>query len=329
MKRYFVIMLWMMLCLIASGCVDRSPKINLAEKDFIVEVNDPNFQLVNLSPYIEAIDHQKKPISFADLTIMGDYDLSTVGNYELVITATSEKSSTSEKIELHVVDTTRPEFGYIDTEIIVWRGTTFDPDPTMNLIFAYDNYDKDVTDRITYDGEVDASKEGTYLVDYEVNDTSGNTNAITVTYRVTDSREEFVDYIYKRTIDFYWGKYFIIDHDWSILNYDDAVYYMFTNNGQDQFERACGLRDNHDNTQSGIMLEKLDDKIFMYPQDRVIVNNYLNTTLTLAYRRGINMYFYAVAHYSNGITSVLDIEGLFYLKRVQGKWYVEEFALPN
>ncbi len=329
MKRVVGVLIGVLLCLILSGCFNRSPKIELEQDNFVVEVNDPYFRLANFSPFIKASDHKGNTIAFNELSIMGDYDLAVVGKYQLSITATSETGSAVERINLNVVDTTKPEFGFVDDEIIIYNGTKFDPDPTMNLIFAVDNYEGDVTDRITYSGDVNANNVGVYIVDYSVSDTSGNTNELSVTYRVTNSMDEFVDYIYKRTIDFYWGKYFIVDQEFKVLNYDDAVYYMFTNNGQAQFERASSLKENHDNTQSGITLTKLEDSIYMYKQDKVIVNNYINTTFRVAYRRGIYLHFYATAYYSNGIKSVLDIDGLFYLKRVDGKWYVDEFALPN
>ena len=329
MKRIVGVVVCVIMCLMLSGCFNKSPKIVLEQDNFMVEVNDQYFRIANLSPFIKVSDSKGNNIPFSELSIKGDYDLEVIGKYQLSITATSDGGSTVEMINLNVVDTTKPVFSFVDDEILIYNGTKFNPDPIMNLIFAVDNYEGNVTDRVTYSGEVNANEVGTYIVDYTVSDTSGNTNKISVTYRVTNSMDEFVDYIYKRAIDFYWGKYFIVDKTSKVLNYDKAVYYMFTNNGQAQFERACGLRDNYDNTQSGIILTKVADDIYMYPQDKIIVNNYINTSFKVAYRRGIYLQFYAIAHYSNGIKPVLDLDGLFYLKRVDGKWYVDEFALPN
>ncbi|MPM65423.1 hypothetical protein SDC9_112319 [bioreactor metagenome] len=227
------------------------------------------------------------------------------------------------------MDTTKPVFNVVSDEVLVYLGTEFSADAEMNLLFAEDNNDKNVTERITYVGEVDPKRAGVYPVEYTVSDASGNTASTTITYRVTDSLDEYVSYLYKRTIDFYWGKYFITDNDQTVTNYDSAVYYFFTNNGQQQFERACGLAENTDDTAGGIQLVKTDDQIYMYDQEKIVVNNYLATTLTKAYQKGIYLRFYAVASYGNGIETIMTQDSLFSLKRVEGKWYVDNFALPN
>lgn len=328
MKRLMILLIGLSLLYIVSGC-SRSPKIHLEEKDFMVEVNDEYFVLENLSAIVKASDNKGNPIPFENLKIMGEYDLSTCGSYPLTITASVENHATVENVILNVVDTSKPIFGYVDKEILVYRNTKFNADPKMNLIFAYDAYEKDVTDRIQYDQTVTTNKVGVYEVLYSVSDSSGNTNELKVNYRVTDSLIEFTRYIYQRTIDFYWGKYFIVDETYRILNYDTAVYYMFTNNGQAQFERGAGLSVNRDNTQGGITLTKELDGIYMYPQMKVMINNYLYTDFNVAYQRGIYLRYYALAYYSNNNKAAIALDSRFDLKKVDGKWYVEEFALPN
>jgi len=316
-------------CIGISGCLPKSPTIEISDKNIIVEVNDQDFNNESLKDYIKAYDSKGNEIAFENLTIMGNYNLSTIGNYPLTITATSNNNSTIETININVVDLTKPVFNIVSQEILVYLGTDFSVDPKTNLIFAYDNYDQNITDRITYTGEVDTDKVGLYPIIYTVSDTSGNLSQVTVNYHVTDSMEEFAMFLYKKTIAFYWGDYFIVDQDNKVLNYDDAVYYMFTTNGQSQFERACGLAINFDNVAQGIQLTKTDEAIYMYDQERIYVNNYLSTSLSKAYEKGIYLRYRAIASYGNGITTVLTLDNQFNLKKVAGKWYVDEFALPN
>ena len=329
MKRLLMMMMICLICIGISGCLPKSPTIEISDPNIIVEVNDQNFSDESLKDYIKAYDYKDNEIPFENLTIMGNYDLSTIGNYPLTITATSNNNSTIETVNINVVDLTKPIFNVVSQEILVYLGTDFNADPKMNLIFANDNYDQNITDRITYTGEVNTDKVGLYPVIYTVSDTSGNISETTVNYHVTDSMEEFAMFLYKKTIAFYWGDYFIVDQDKKVLNYDDAVYYMFTNDGQSQFERACGLAVNSDNTAQGIQLTTLDGVIYMYDQERIYINNYLSTTLNKTYEKGIYLNYRAIASYGNGITTVLTQDNQFNLKKVAGKWYVDDFALPN
>lgn len=329
MKRLLITLMIGMICVGISGCLPKSPTIEILDNNIIVEVNDQKFCDESLKDYVQAYDYKGNEIPFENLTIMGDYDLSTIGNYPLTITATSNNNSTIETLNINVVDTTKPILKIVFQEILVYLGTDFNADPKMNLLTAYDNYDKDLTDRITFQGDVNTEKVGTYPVVYMVSDSSGNVSETTINYYVTDSMEEFAMFLYKKTIAFYWGDYFITDQDDKVLNYDDAVYYMFTNNGQSQFEKACGLAINTDNTAKGIQLTKVDGDIYMYDQERVYINNYLSTTLTKAYQKGIYLHYRAIASYGNGITTVLTLDNQFNLKKVTGKWYVDDFALPN
>ena len=51
---------------------------------------------------------------------------------------------------------------------------------------AYDSYDGDLTDKVTTTGTVDAKKEGTYVIKYQVSDSSGNKKMVKRTVTVTN-----------------------------------------------------------------------------------------------------------------------------------------------
>lgn len=322
-----------LICIISifclSGCKDKSPKIELENETILLEVGNVNFKLSDLAIFIHAYTYEDDVIPFENLSISGEYDIHQVGKYPLTITATDGNNISSTTVQLQIVDTQAPQLYAKEEEIIVYEGSTFDPDPMMNLIFAYDNYDGMITDRITYDGEVNEDKTGSYPVTYSVSDTSGNTASATVTYRVTDSMNEFIQFIYRRTMDFYWGKFLVTDLNNQVLNLDDAMYYAFTNAGTAQFERASGLSKNTDGVESGILLEKREDKIYISEDKSSVVNNYLHTEFTQAYHRSPVTSYHAYVSYKIEGEDNLVIEHEFSIKKVKGKWYVENFILPN
>ena len=51
---------------------------------------------------------------------------------------------------------------------------------------AYDSYDGDLTDKVTVTGTVDSKKEGTYVLKYQVKDSSGNKKMVKRTVTVTN-----------------------------------------------------------------------------------------------------------------------------------------------
>ena len=233
------------------------------------------------------------------------------------------------KAEIVVSDTKAPVLHATEETIKLYRKTTFDPDPKMNLIFAFDEADGDLTDQITYEGSVNAKKAGTYPITYTVKDAAGNEASATVNYVVTSTKNEFLQFIYQRTIDFYWGRFFVTDKNGKVLNYDDALYYGFTNAGTAQFERASGLAKNSDKVESGILLEKREDGIYVSEKTSVKVNNYKSVSFTLK-NEGSRLVEYTVdVHYALEGKKDLVLKNEFSMKKVSGKYYVEYFLLPN
>lgn len=108
-----------------------------------------------------------------NIIIEGKVDTAKVGEYKLTYTvfnSKKEKSNTIERI-VSVQDKVAPTITLKGkNEVTIYVGNTYkDSGCTAN-----DNYDGDITNKVTITGEVDTKKEGTYTINYEVEDSSGN-----------------------------------------------------------------------------------------------------------------------------------------------------------
>lgn len=108
-----------------------------------------------------------------NIIIEGKVDTAKVGEYKLTYTvfnSKKEKSNTIERI-VSVQDKVAPTITLKGkNEVTIYLGNTYkDSGCTAN-----DNYDGDITNKVTITGEVDTKKEGTYTINYEVEDSSGN-----------------------------------------------------------------------------------------------------------------------------------------------------------
>ncbi len=329
MKKLFCLLLFVCLGLFVTGCKSMDPVYEDENMRFTVEVNDRDFQLNSLRQLINVTTHDGKPIAPQDIHISGNVDVTTPGTYPVIVVAYDQLRHKDQTIEVVVADTRAPQFHVVDETIKLFKKTSFDPDPKTNLLFAYDEVDGDVTDKIQWEGEVNSSKVGVYPVTYTVSDSAGNTSSVTIQYEVTNTRNEFLLYLYHRTIDFYWGRYFLTDETGKILNYDDALYYEFTNAGTAQFERACGLQTNTDGVESGILLERREDGVYVSEEKSIPVNNYRNVEFFISKESGRLVEYVAEVHYEIEGKKDLVLKHEFSMKKVSGKYYVEYFLLPN
>lgn len=130
-------------------------KLN-GDKNIEVEVNDEYKEL-----------GASLLINLDDLKITNNVDTTTLGDYEVVYTSLFAKKIRKVK----VVDTTRP--------VITLKGSAEYALP-LNVEYkdpgfeAIDNYDGDISDKVTITGEVDCNTPGSYDLLYEVEDNSGN-----------------------------------------------------------------------------------------------------------------------------------------------------------
>ena len=112
----------------------------------------------------------------------GEVDVKKTGDY--VLTYTVEDSSgnkAEEKRTIHVVDTTAPIITLAgENTVYVQNGENY----TEAGYMAQDGCDGDITDRVTVSGDVDTSTAGSYILTYEVKDSSGNEASMQRTVRV-------------------------------------------------------------------------------------------------------------------------------------------------
>ncbi len=110
-----------------------------------------------------------KPV---EVTTENPVDTAKIGTYTVTYTAAKWKWNATASRTVKVVDTQAPTLKINGKEsVTITRGNKF----TDEGCTANDGYDGDLTPDVTVSGEVDTSKTGTYTLNYEVKDSSGNT----------------------------------------------------------------------------------------------------------------------------------------------------------
>ncbi|WP_142315735.1 immunoglobulin-like domain-containing protein, partial [Bacillus wiedmannii] len=129
------------------------------------------------------------------ITVDGKVDTSKAGTYELTYTV---KDSKNHKVNAKQTVTVKEKEEIKDeapllkvpSETKISEGDKFDP---MRDVSATDKEDGDITDKVTVDGSVDASKPGTYELTYTVLDSKGHTviakQTVTVKQKVETTNE--------------------------------------------------------------------------------------------------------------------------------------------
>lgn len=162
----FVIVFFILL--IAKG--SKAPKLTLK--------GDSTIDLTLNSTYYEegaTAKYGRKDIS-KDIQISNNIDNKKIGKYYVTYTVKYKNKKSTITRTVNVVDTTAP--------ILTLHG-----DESINIAqdsvykefgcFATDNYEGDVSSKITISSDVDTSKIGNYTVTYTATDSSGNTASIT------------------------------------------------------------------------------------------------------------------------------------------------------
>lgn len=117
----------------------------------------------------------KKDIS-SNIQISNNIDTSKVGKYDITYTVQYKKKSISTTRTVNIVDTEAPVLTLNgESEINIAQDSTY-----QDLgCYAIDNYDGDITTKISIDSDIDTSELGTYTVNYTVKDSSGNESKLT------------------------------------------------------------------------------------------------------------------------------------------------------
>ncbi len=125
----------------------------------------------------------------SEITYEGTVDTSTEGTYEITYTVVDNSNfHASKTVTIEVVAADLPEIDASDKE--VKQFTEFDP---MEGVSATASDGTDLTDSITYEGEVNTDEAGTYEVTYKVSDEEGNEVTKTVTITVVADEKPVIE----------------------------------------------------------------------------------------------------------------------------------------
>ncbi|MBP3502442.1 MAG: DUF5011 domain-containing protein [Clostridia bacterium] len=164
----FLIIILLLIIFIAKS--SKSPKISLNGASTIdIPLN---------STYTEegaSAKYGKKDIS-NNIQISNNIDTSKIGKYNITYTAKYKKKSISTTRTVNVVDNEAPVLTLNgESEINIAQDSAY-----QDLgCYATDNYDGDITTKISIDSDIDTSELGTYTVNYTVKDSSGNESKLT------------------------------------------------------------------------------------------------------------------------------------------------------
>ncbi|WP_120745760.1 OmpL47-type beta-barrel domain-containing protein [Paenibacillus ginsengarvi] len=136
------------------------------DNPLLLEVGTPYAE-----PGAEAADAQDGDLT-GQITVTGSVYSAKLGAYELRYRVSDRTGNTVEAIRIvQVVDTTKPAITIMGANpVIVALGDSY----TDTGATATDNYDGDITSRITVTGSVYTKQTGIYAIRYSVSDSSGN-----------------------------------------------------------------------------------------------------------------------------------------------------------
>lgn len=164
-------------------CFDSHIEFSSKFKNGITVEYGKKFEPPKIKAYVRGrlINRKGKEIK---CTIDSNVDVTKIGSYEIKVIAQYGKKTATQTIKVEVRDKKAPEIALNgDAEMTVEAGSEFsDPGYT-----ATDNYDGDLTDKVSVTGAVDTSKPGDYEIKYSVADSSKNEIEVKRTVHVTDT----------------------------------------------------------------------------------------------------------------------------------------------
>lgn len=181
-------------CILTYSVQDSSGNVSHAQRSISVkDIVPPELVLLgNTEIYTHAANFADPGYKATDdlagdltgaVVVESDYKACTVGDFTFAYTVSDGAGNTvSAQRLVHVTDTTPPKMSLLGNQTIkIHVGEAF-LDPGVK---ATDDFDGNISDNVTAQGEVDCNTVGTYMVTYSVADACGNASQITRNVVVT------------------------------------------------------------------------------------------------------------------------------------------------
>lgn len=164
-KGIVVIIILLLLILIISYFIFFNPflKIKIKGKNIKLEVN---------TEYKEK--GAKVTGTKNKYTISGKVNTKKLGTYTITYKVKLLKTTKKATRKVTIIDTTKPEITLTGSDITMYIGDTYE-EPGYTIT---DNYDKNLTNKVIINNNIDNTKTGEYKITYEVSDSSNNKNIV-------------------------------------------------------------------------------------------------------------------------------------------------------
>ena len=170
MKKVFLFLFIIILFIFILIRFSKSLKIGLKGSDTINIAIGSTYTDAGAIAY-----YGKKDVSNIIQTSGTNIDTTKVGSYTITYTAKHKKKTATKTRTVNVIDTEKPTITLNGSEKInIAQNSTYQELGCT----ALDNYDGNITTKITINNPVDTSKLGSYTVNYSVKDSCGNESTI-------------------------------------------------------------------------------------------------------------------------------------------------------
>ena len=150
-----------------------------SDREIFVEYNRPYVEVGAYAEFQKGEDIQPVPVQIGGDTV----DTGKLGTYLVEYTAVYEDYTVTDYRKVHVVDTEQPEVQLLGAQYYILNVDQPYVEPGCT---ATDNYDGDLSAKISISGEVDIHTPGEYDLTYTVTDSYNNTASIQRIVRVEE-----------------------------------------------------------------------------------------------------------------------------------------------
>lgn len=203
------------------------PTISLiGNENITLELNE-SYNEQGVQAFLDKVD-----IS-SNVQIEGKVDTNKTGEYKLKYTVFNSKNRNPVSVEriVNIEDRIAPTITLKGkNEVTVYVGDTYKDDGCI----AQDNYDGDITNKVTITGEVNTKKAGTYTINFAVQDEAGNkaetTRKVIVKNRVVSTKRGLPVLMYHFFYDASKGEK-ARDNNWmEVSAFEEQMKYLSENN---------------------------------------------------------------------------------------------------